>query len=105
MFHPDQHYEVRTLQHQDLHTEAAHARMAAQARDATKRWQGRKRALEWLTVAQYSRSWMIRTGLVLGESSVPESLAALLAVREGCQHRQSDRTSGSNFNTGPIVPL
>ena len=35
MFHPDQCYEVRTLQHQDLHMEAARARMAAQARTTT----------------------------------------------------------------------
>ena len=35
MFHPDQRYQARTLQHQDLHLESARARMAAQARGAT----------------------------------------------------------------------
>ena len=35
MFHPDQHYDLRTLQHRDLHMEAARARMAAQACGAT----------------------------------------------------------------------
>src|SRR5262245_3069399 len=38
---------------------------------------------------------MIRTSLVPGEYSVPQSLAALLVAGEGCQHRQLDRTSGS----------
>jgi hypothetical protein len=47
---------------------------------------------------------MIRTGLVLGESSVPQSLAALLVAREGCQHRQSDRTSGSRPKLQAVEP-
>lgn len=34
MFHPDQCYDLRALQHQDLQMEAAHMRLAAQARGA-----------------------------------------------------------------------
>ena len=32
MFHPDQRYNLRALQQQDLHMEAARMRLAAQAR-------------------------------------------------------------------------
>jgi hypothetical protein len=38
MFHPDQRYDLRTLQHQDLLMEATRMRMAAQVGEARNGW-------------------------------------------------------------------
>jgi hypothetical protein len=64
MFHPDQCYDVRKLQHQDLQAEVAYMRIAAQAREpsndrrayasaAMRRWALRLGA--WLRLSPISR--------------------------------------------------
>ena len=44
MFHPDQRYDVRLLQQQDLQIDAARMRLAAQASEATSQPPGRAAA-------------------------------------------------------------
>jgi hypothetical protein len=57
MFHPDHCYEVRMLRHQDLQTEAARMRLAAQASEATFHRPGRAGAT-MKALAVYLGSWL-----------------------------------------------
>ena len=64
MFHPDQRYDLRTLQHQELLMEATRMRMAAQVGEATNGWLARVGAIArllarrlggWLRLAAITR--------------------------------------------------
>jgi hypothetical protein len=57
MFHPDQRYDLRTLQHQDLLMEVTRMRMAAQVGEARNGWLARAGATA-RTLARRLGGWL-----------------------------------------------
>ena len=55
MFHPDQRYDVRLLQQQDIQNEAARMRLAAQASEATRQRPERAVAAMLKLTIRYAR--------------------------------------------------